>query len=116
MAYYLLKVVVSAVLIVLISEIARRSTFVGGLIASLPLVSILAFVWLYLDTRSVEKVAALSQSIFWLVLPSLVLFLVLPWLLRRTENFALSLGLAMGAMLAAYGLMVLMFRHFDIEL
>jgi hypothetical protein len=116
MGYYALKVVLSAALIVLISEIARRSTFAGGLIASLPVVSILSFVWLYLDTRSVEKVSALSQSIFWLVLPSLALFLALPWLLRRLENFALGLGLAIAVMLAAYGLMVLALRHFDIEL
>jgi hypothetical protein len=116
MGYYALKVVLSAALIVLISEIARRSTFAGGLIASLPVVSILSFVWLYLDTRSVERVSALSQSIFWLVLPSLALFLALPWLLRRLENFALGLGLAIAVMLAAYGLMVLALRHFDIEL
>lgn len=116
MIYYALKLVLSAGLIVLISEIAKRSSFIGGLVASLPVISILAFVWLYLDTRSVEKVSALSNSIFWLVLPSLALFLALPWLLRRTEHFALGLGLAIAAMLAAYGLMVLALRHFDIEL
>jgi uncharacterized membrane protein (GlpM family) len=114
--YYLIKVVLSAVLIVLISEIAKRSSFIGGLVASLPVVSLLAFVWLYFDTRSIDKVANLSQSIFWLVLPSLALFLALPWLLRKTENFALSLCLATAVMLAAYGLTVLALRHLDIEL
>jgi uncharacterized membrane protein (GlpM family) len=116
MGYYVLKVMLSAVLIVLISEIAKRSSFIGGLLASLPVVSLLAFVWLYLDTRNVEKVADLSYSIFWLVLPSLTLFLALPWLLRKTGNFPLSLGLAVAVMLASYGLMLLALRHFDIEL
>jgi hypothetical protein len=116
MGYYLLKVALSAVLIVLVSEIARRSSLLAGLLASLPLVSILAFVWLYLDTRDTGKVADLSVSIFWLVLPSLTLFLALPWLLRKTGNFPLSLGLGIAAMLAAYGVMVLALRHFDVEL
>jgi hypothetical protein len=116
MVYFALKLALSAGLIVLIAEIAKRSSFIGGLVASLPVISILAFVWLYLDTRSIEKVSALSHSIFWLVLPSLALFLALPWLLRRLENFALGLGLAIAVMLAAYGLMVLALRHFDIEL
>ncbi len=116
MTYYALKVLVSAVLIVAVSEIAKRSTFIGGLIASLPLVSILAFVWLYVDTRSAEKIAALSYSIFWLVLPSLSLFVALPWLLKKTGNFYLSLGGAIATMLAIYGILVLILRRFDIEL
>lgn len=115
-AYYLVKIIISALLIVAISEIAKRSSFIGGLIASLPMISILAFLWLYVDTRSLEKVSALSQSIFWLVLPSLSLFLALPWLLRKTENFYLSLGLSVVIMLGLYAVMVLALRRFGVEL
>src|SRR5690349_12545977 len=107
MAYYALKVLISAALIVAVSEISKRSSFIGGLVASLPLVSILAFIWLYVDTRSAEKISALSYSIFWLVLPSLVLFFALPWLLKKTENFYLSLGGSIAIMLATYFVMVL---------
>ena len=116
MTYYALKVLISAVLIVVISEIAKRSSFIGGLIASLPLVSILAFVWLYVDTKSVEKIATLSYSIFWLVLPSLSLFLVLPWLLKKTGSFYLSLGGGIATMLALYLLMVAALKRFDVQL
>lgn len=116
MTYYALKVLVSAVLIVAISEIAKRSSFVGGLIASLPLVSILAFVWLYFDTKSLEKISALSYSVFWLVLPSLSLFVALPWLLKRTENFYLSLGGAIVTMLAFYLAMVAVLKQLDVKL
>ena len=115
MTYYLIKVVVSAVIIVLVSEVAKRSSLLGGLIASLPLVSILAFIWLYLDTRSLDKVAGLSFSIFWLVLPSLTLFLALPWLLARSGNFYLSLGGAIVVMLACYLAMVLVLKQLGIE-
>jgi hypothetical protein len=114
--YYTLKVLISAVLIVVISEVAKRSSFVGGLIASLPLVSVLAFVWLYVDTKNMERVAALSHSIFWLVLPSLSLFLALPWLLKKTENFYLSLGAAIAITAVLYLVMVLLLRRMNIAL
>src|SRR5258706_10609604 len=116
MAYYALKVLISAVLIVAISEIAKRSSFIGGLIASLPLVSILAFVWLYVETKDLARVGALSYGIFWLVLPSLSLFIALPYLLKRTENFYLSLGVSIAIMLALYAVMVLALRRWNIEL
>src|SRR5687767_4952261 len=102
MRQYALKIAITAAVVVAVSEIAKRSSVWGALIASLPLTSLLAFVWLYVDTRDVERVAALSQSIFWLVMPSLLLFLVLPWLLRSGWGFWSSLALASGATAAAY--------------
>ncbi len=78
MAYYLTKLAITAVLIVLISEISRRSSLIGAILASIPLVSVLAMVWLYVDTKDVEKISALATGIFWLVIPSLALFITLP--------------------------------------
>lgn len=102
---YAVKVVVSAGLIVLISELAKRSAFAGALVASLPMVSLLAFVWLYADTGDVAKIAGLSTGIFWLVIPSLLLFLLLPVLLKAGMGFWLSLGLSCLATAGAYLLM-----------
>lgn len=116
MVYYALKLVISAVLIVVISEVAKRSSLIGALIASLPLVSILAFVWLYIDSGSAQKVSALSYSIFWLVLPSLSLFIALPLLLSRTGNFYLSLAGAIGIMLLVYAAMLEILRWFELRL
>lgn len=116
MTYYIVKVAVSAVLIVAVSEIAKRSSILGGLVASLPIVSLLAFVWLYVDTKSIERVAALSTSIFWLVLPSLPLFIALPLLLRKTENFYVSLGASIAIMLACYAVMAVALKRFSMEL
>ena len=83
MGYYLTKIAVTTVLIVLISEIARRSSLIGAILASIPLISVIAMVWLYIDTKDVTRITALSQSIFWLVLPSLALFVSLPLLIKR---------------------------------
>ena len=75
MLYYALKVFISALIIVAIAEIAKRSTGFAALIASLPLTSLLAFVWLHVEGSTPAQIAELSSQIFWLVLPSLVLFL-----------------------------------------
>lgn len=99
---YVLKIILSAAVLVAVAELAKRSSFWAAALASLPLTSLLAFVWLYLDSGDTEKVVALSYGIFWLVLPSLVLFIVLPLLLRGGLGFWLSLGVACFATAAAY--------------
>jgi uncharacterized membrane protein (GlpM family) len=91
---YLIKTVLSAIIIVLVSEFSKRSGFLGGLIASLPTVSLLAIIWLYIETRNVEKVISLSMGIFWMVIPSLSLFLVLPYLLKKQVPFYGALTLS----------------------
>ncbi|MDD5229408.1 MAG: DUF3147 family protein [Methylococcales bacterium] len=113
---YALKIAISATLLVAISELAKRSSFLGAALASIPLTSLLAFVWLYLDSRNVEKVAALSQGIFWLVLPSLALFIVLPLLLRVGVNFWLSLTAACVITALAYFGMVKCLAWFDVQI
>jgi hypothetical protein len=91
MWYYVLKFTISALLIVAISEISKRYSLLGGILASLPVISILAMIWLYIDTSSVEKISKLSTSIFWMVLPSLSLFILLPVLLKNKVPFFPSL-------------------------
>ncbi|MBI2994413.1 MAG: DUF3147 family protein [Gammaproteobacteria bacterium] len=91
MWYYAAKVGLTVTVVVMVSEIAKRSSFWAAVLASLPLASLLAFVWLYLESGSAEKVAGLSQGIFWLVLPSLPFFLLLPVMLRGGWSFWPSL-------------------------
>src|SRR6266496_2771078 len=108
MSHYVIKVAITAVLIVLISEISKRSTFLGAVLASVPIVSVLAMIWLYSETRDVAQVAAFSRSVFWLVLPSLVLFLALPFLLERGHNFYVSLAVATVATIVGYSAMIVL--------
>lgn len=116
MAYYLLKIVITTVLIVVISEIAKRSSFVGAILASIPLVSVLALTWLYIDTKDVAKVSALSTSVFWLVIPSLALFITLPVLLKQGVNFYLSISISIAITITCYWLMVYVLNIFGIKL
>lgn len=71
MLYYVLKISISALLITIISEVSKKYSIIGGILASLPIVSILALNWLYLETRDLKQISQLSISIFWMVVPSL---------------------------------------------
>lgn len=102
MMQQVLKVAITAVVIVAASELAKRSTLFGALLVSLPLTSLLAITWLWIDTRDAEQVAALTTSIFWLVIPSLVFFVVFPLLVRRDVSFGVSMTAASAATIGAY--------------
>ena len=99
---YVAKILLTVAVVVAVSEIAKRSTFWSAALASLPLTSVLAFVWLYWETGDSQRVAALSTGIFWLVLPSLVLFVVLAYLLKSGWGFWSGLGVACTLTAAAY--------------
>lgn len=116
MTYYIVKVLISAILIVAISEISKRSTLIGAILASVPLVSVLAMVWLYIDTRDVTRVASLASGVFWLVLPSLALFVALPLLLKQGVNFYLGISISISLTIACYWLMITVLGRIGIEI
>lgn len=112
--YLIVKLFLSAGIIVAVSEIAKRLPLIGALVASLPLTSILAMIWLYRDTKDVAKVIDLSQGILVLILPSLVLFVALPFLLKRGWDFSLSLFLACALTAGTYLVYMRALKHFGI--
>jgi hypothetical protein len=114
--YYMIKLVLTAGLVVLVSELAKRSSFYGALLASIPLVSVLAMIWLYLDTRDTVRIVALSTSIFWLVLPSLALFVALPLLLKAGVNFYAAMLIGIAITVLCYWLIVTVLSQFGIKL
>ncbi|MEO6966895.1 MAG: DUF3147 family protein [Rhodanobacteraceae bacterium] len=108
MALFLLKVLISALLIVGASELGKRSTIAGAVLVSLPLTSLLAMLWLWYDTRDPLRLADFSLDILWLVIPSLALFAVLALLLRAGVGFWWGLIAALAATLLAYGASLLL--------
>jgi len=105
MLYLVIKAAISGMIVAAVSEIARRYPGWGGLVASLPLTSLLAMVWLFRDTRDVERVAELSIGTFWFLLPSIPLFVVLPQLIRAGLGFWASMAIVVAGTLALYALM-----------
>ncbi len=91
---FLLKILVTVATVLVASYLARRTGWLGALVASLPLTSLLVLTWLYADTHDAVRVADLSMGIFWFVLGSLPFFLVLAFALRQGFNVALSFALA----------------------
>ena len=116
MLYTALKAAITAVLVVAISEAGKRSSALGALLASLPLTSLLAFLWIYGETGDTVKIAELSRSIFWYVLPSLVLFIALPVLLSNGMGFWPSLALSSTLTVAAYLAMIWILGRLGIAL
>jgi hypothetical protein len=116
MIYYIIKVLLSSVTIVAISEISKRSTTIGSILASIPLVSLLAFVWMYIDSKDIAKIAELSQGIFWLVIPSLLFFVLFPVLLKRNVDFWLSLSISLSIMVIGYFIMIFFLKKVGINI
>lgn len=114
--YLAVKILISAMLVAAISEIARRSAAFGALVASLPLVSVLAMVWLWRDSGDTARLADHAEATFWYVLPSLPMFLLMPAMLRAGAGFwpALAAGIALTA--ALYLLAAAVLARFGIRL
>ena len=115
MTYLLIKAAVSGIIVMAVSEVARRSPGLGGLIASLPLVSILAMIWLWQDTADTERVAAQSEATFWFVLPSLPMFLIFPVMVRHGLGFWPALGFSCLLTMGLYSLMIWALARFGVH-
>jgi hypothetical protein len=102
MLYLAIKAGLSGIIIAIVSEVAKRYPGFGALIASLPLVSVLGMMWLWRDKPDVPNMAAHVEATFWFVLPSLPMFLLIPWLLRNGVSFWLALTLGCAVTIALY--------------
>ncbi len=116
MLYLIVKAVVSAIIIVIVSETARRQPGTGALIASLPLISVLGMIWLWRDTHDPARMAAHVNATFWYVLPSLPMFLIIPALLKRGFGFWPVLIAGCVLTMALYALMVWIAPRFGVRL
>ena len=111
--YFSIKVIVSALVIVLVSEIAKKYTWTAAIIVSLPLTSLLAFTWLYIDTKDVQKVIDLSLSTIVMTIPSIAFFIILPIMLRLKQNFTISLIIAIFTTSLIYLIFISVIKKFN---
>jgi hypothetical protein len=111
---FLIKILVSALVIAGASELAKRASWVSAILVSLPLTSILALSWLYWDTGDAGKVSELSMGILWAVLPSLLFFWILPILLRAGMRFPPALLVSCVVMFLGYSAYVWVLRRIGV--
>jgi hypothetical protein len=114
--YFIVKCLLSGLIIAVVSEVARRSPTLGALIVSLPVVSLLGILWLWRDTKDIDRIATHAESTFWYVLPSLPMFLVLPVMLRSGAGFWSSLGASCLLTVALYPVTPWTLARFGISL
>ena len=113
--YLVIKTIVTALVIVAISEIARRSSLFAGVLASIPLTSVLAMTWLYFDTRNVKSVIELSYSVLLLIPPSIIFFLTFPFLLKKID-FLISLAISTLLTAITYWIYISLLTKFGVKL
>jgi hypothetical protein len=116
MVYLIFKAALSGVIIALASEVARRWPGWGALIASLPLVSVLGMIWLWRDKPDAANMAAHAEGTFWFVLPSLPMFLLMPFMLRNGVSFWIALGAGCLLTIGLYTVVTIVGPRFGLDL
>jgi hypothetical protein len=116
MSYYLIKLFLSAGVIVAITEIAKRNNAAGSLIHSLPLTSLLAFIWLYAETKDSALIGRHAFGTFWFVLPTLPMFVLMPWLIKKLGGFWPALIVGILLTVALYALTMRLLKMAGVDL
>jgi len=116
LAYFITKLIITALLIVLISEIAKRSSLMGALLAAIPLVSILAMTWMYIDTNDSSSAVEFSNRIVWLIAPSMTLFIAFPILIKKGFGFFPSMVISIFLTVFAYYSVIFLLDKFGVRL
>lgn len=115
MTWLIIKYLSTAAVVVLVSEFAKRSDRLGGFIAALPLVTLLALIWLHVEQQPAEKIANHAWYTFWYVVPTLPMFLAFPWLLNR-YGFWPALGVSVVITVVCFALFAWVMKHFCVQL
>lgn len=116
MLFLFIKYAITALIIVIVSEVAKRADRLGALLASLPLISIMIMIWLYFEKQGVGKISNHAFYTFWYVLPTLPMFLLMPWMLNRGIHFWLSMGISILITILCFILTVCVMKRFGVQL
>ena len=115
MYFSIIKIFISVIIVFFVSEVSKHNSFLGGLLASIPIVSVLSLLWLYQETQNIDKIISLSHNILILVIPSLILFITLPYFLKSNFNFYLSMLYACLLMIFCYYIVSQLLKYFNIN-
>ncbi|MDP6899825.1 MAG: DUF3147 family protein [Candidatus Thalassarchaeaceae archaeon] len=100
------KIVLTALIIFAVAQVSERNTLLAAVLASIPLVSVLAMMWMNFDGAPSDEIVKFSKGIVWLIIPSLLLFIIMPMLIERGWEFYPALGVGLASTLVGYFLMV----------
>lgn len=109
---YFIKILVILVIIIAITEVAKKNQLAAAVLASLPITSIIAIFWLKYENSDPEIIITLCQNVFWMVIPSLLFFIIFPALLSKKYNFSLAFFVSVALTSSAYILLLKLLSHF----
>ena len=112
----IIKYLTTAAIIVAVSEIAKRSDKLGALISSLPLVTIMVMVWLFIDKVPSKKIADHAYYTFWFVLPTMPMFLLLPYMMNKGQSFPVALGASVVLTFILFVITAVIMKRFGVDL
>jgi hypothetical protein len=112
----IVKYAITALIVVIVSEVAKHSDRLGAFLASLPIISIMIMIWLFVEKQGTEKVSSHASYTFWYVLPTLPMFLLMPWMLKRGINFWLCLGAGCLLTLLCFGVTIIISKRLGVSL
>jgi len=116
MTMFAMRALLSGIIIALIAYIGKKAPAAGALVASLPLISIMGMIWLWRDTSDDALLADHAEATFWFVLPSLPMFLLIPWLLRAGYGFWIALSSGIGLTIILYLATIIIAARFGVRL
>ena len=110
------KIALTALIIFSIAQISERSTLMAAILASIPIVTVLSMMMMHHEGQSAVEISGFAKDIVWLVIPSLLLFIVMPWLIEsRSWDFYPALAAGMACTMTGYFLMVQMMDRFGLS-
>ena len=115
MTYLFIKTLLTLVVIITVTEIAKKSSLLAALLISLPLTSILAFIWIYWDTKNIQKIIDLSFNTIIMVIPSFIFFITLPIMLKLKINFTFALLISLICTSIGYYIFINILKKYGIS-
>jgi hypothetical protein len=110
------KILLSALIIVVVNKVQLFNDRLSALLIALPLTSLIAMIWMHHAGQSSQRLANHAEGTFWFVLPTLPMFLIIPWMLRREWGFWSTLAVNCVITVALFWLTVIVLRKFGIDL
>jgi hypothetical protein len=110
------KLLLSALIIVVVTKVQLFSDRLSALLIALPLTSLVAMIWMHYGGQSSQRLANHAEGTFWFVLPTLPMFLIIPWMLRNGWSFWSTLAINCLLTVAFFWITVIVLRRFGIDL
>lgn len=115
MKFIIIKYLITAAVVVIVSELSKANDKLGALLAALPLVTVLTLIWLYIEQQPATKIANHAYYTFWYVIPTLPMFLLFPYLLPKL-GFWPTLIACVAFTLVVFYLYATVLKQFNINL